>query len=175
MTELASPPTNQEIVKWIKRVNIGVLFLGLILLAVPVIGAWWISAIADDISGVTISNIRVVGPTNLCPGGRLFWSYDLIGSGSGLLEIDGTTYKAHPPSTVVFSETGRMVISEEVSEKVVDFWEVPLTHIDQETGESIPFPVGEFHRLIAVSSPTRSSVFAKEVISFSVLSDCNGG
>lgn len=143
-----------------------------VVIAVPIVGALWLSQVQSEVSSVNIDSIRVVGHGDLCPGERLFWSYDLIAAGSGLLEIDGTTYKAQPPSTVVFSNPNRMVMSDGILERVVDFWEVPLTHIDQETGESVPFPTGEFRRLIAVSSPTRSSVFATDRISFTVRSDC---
>jgi hypothetical protein len=81
--------------------------------------------------------------------------------------------KLRPPSTVVFSEPRKMVVAGDTKEKVIDYWRIPETHIDPQTGKTVPFPAGQYLRRISVSSPSRSSVIDVEEFEFSIREDCN--
>jgi hypothetical protein len=145
----------------------------IVVIGVPFVVVNWFSRTADVIDKVEISNVQILGGNELCPGERLSWSFDLTVRGTGNLDIDGTSYRVAPPSTIVFSNTRRMVVFGDLTERVVDSWLVPVTHINPANGEAEPFPAGRYLRLIAISSPSRSTIFTKAIVPFTVLAEAD--
>lgn len=61
---------------------------------------------ALKIDSITVSNPRVISPTNLCPGDELVVRYHLEVQGFGIVIADGATYFGGQP--VTFSESKRI-------------------------------------------------------------------
>jgi hypothetical protein len=153
-----------------------IIALLVVVISVPFLIYYWFAQTSDVIRDVEISNVQILGSNELCPGERLSWSFALTVTGTGNLDIDGTSYRISPPSTIVFSNTRRMVVFGDMQELVVDSWLVPVTRVNPASGEAEPFPSGSYLRLIAISSPSRSTIFTKAIVPFTVKAeaDCGG-
>lgn len=163
--------SNQEIIKWIKRVNIGILILALFLVGVPAVGSWWIARQLPAVSTVTIDNVTVVGATALCPGEPLIVEYDFHATGSGVLVRDSATWLVTPPKTMIYSTSRRFILDGPIDQHLRETWHVPASYLNYETEEIESLPSGSYRRHFAISSPSRSSVVAIASVEFTV-KDC---
>lgn len=164
----AAAQKDAELRKQIRRVNILLIAIFLIVLAIPLFVTWWVGRAYPSISTIEIENVQVIGPTDLCPGEVLTFAYDFHASGSGVLIRDATARYVEPPKTVIFSNSRRFIQDGPIDEHVIEAWHVPATYLDPETDEAAPVPVGRYYRHFAVSSPSRSTVIAIATVPFTV-------
>lgn len=171
MIDVTSPSGNQELIKWIKRVNIGIILLGLILVAVPTIGSWWVTRQLPIVNTVDIDNVRVVGASELCPGQPLVYAYSFHAAGSGVLVRDRVIWRVTPPRTLVYSTSRRFILSEPIDQELTEAWHIPTTYINPETDSEEVLPAADYRMIFAISSPTRSTVVDIESLQFVVRED----
>lgn len=164
--------SNQELIRWVKRVNVGVLVLAAILLAVPALGVWWVNRQLPIINTISIDNVRVLGATDLCPGEPLVVAYDFHAQGAGVLVRDWTAWYITPPKTVIFSASRRFILDGPIDQSLVETWHIPQRYHNYETDMMEPLPPGAYRRYLAISSPTRSSVIAIASVGFTIRHDC---
>ncbi len=131
-----------------------------------------IPAILTYRGGVRVSNLRAVGSTVLCPGDKLEVMYTLRASGAGVLVRDWTTWSIDPPSTKIFSTAERFIVEEKLEQHIKHAWSVPGQYLNAETDEMEPMPAGKYRRILAVSSPSRSSAMSKAGVDFEILPGC---
>jgi len=146
--------------------------LMVVVIAVPVVGAFWLARINEEIGGVAIDNARVIGESALCPGEKLIIVYDFHADGAGKLIEDGTAWRESPPKTVVYSVSGPFLLEGTIDQEVTLAWQVPTTYVNPATGIDEPLPPGVYRRLFSVSSASRSAVFAMAGVDFSIREDC---
>lgn len=127
--------------------------------------SWWNNRIS-------ISNLHIVGESELCGGDWLIVAYDLYVNGTGVLVRDASTERVSPPRTVIFSEPLRYSVTGPIREQVIRAWQVPREFLDFETGRMAPLPPGEYLRNVSVSSPGRSDTEDTESALFSIRSGC---
>lgn len=146
-----------------------------VVIAVPFVFSWWYERNAEVVHKATLSDIAIVGESAVCPGDLLTTRHLFTVSGSGILVADATTWRITPPMTVVFSEARRFIVEDDFSRIVYRSYEIPATIIDERTNQPVPIPPGRYKRILAVSSPSRSSVFSKQSAEFTVLpeEECN--
>lgn len=141
----------------------------LVVIAVPFVLSFWYERTTDIIRDATISDIAIVGESQLCPGDMLTTRHTFSVRGSGTLVADATTWRMTPPMTVVFSEARRFIVEDDFSRVVYRGYEIPATIIDERTQKPVPLEPGRYKRILAVSSPSRSGVFSKQSVEFTVL------
>ena len=143
-------------------------------IAVPVVVSWWIAKQTPFISTVSVDNVQAVSGTALCPGDVLLVSYDFHAKGAGVLVRDRTLWQLEPPpKTIIFSASRRFILTGPIDQHLTEAWHVPPTYRNPETDLFEPIPPGDYALLMAISSPSRSTVVAISSVSFSVRSDCN--
>jgi hypothetical protein len=164
---------DSEAVRQIKRLNLVLLFVFVVILAVPVAGAWWVSRQVPVVSTVSIDNVRITGASELCPGEPLTFSYDFHAKGAGVLVRDLTLWRqTPPPKTLIFSQSRRFILDGPIDQHLVERWTVPRTFFDYETERNELITPGEYRRYLAISSPSRSTVVAIVYVTFHVREDC---
>jgi hypothetical protein len=149
------------------------ILLLIIVIAVPVVASWWIARQTPFISTVSVDNVQLVGESALCPGEPLLVSYDFHAKGAGVLVRDRTLWQTTPPKTIIFSASRRFILTGPIDQHLTEAWHVPPTYRNPETDIYEPIPPGDYALLMAISSPSRSTVVAISSVSFSIRSDCN--
>lgn len=109
---------------------------------------WWQIQQAIKIDSIAVSNVRVVGPSSLCPGDRLVVRFDLDVQGFGILISDGTTYYEGQP--VTYSESRRIPGDGPAMLTLTDDWIVPA-HPDMMIHGSRGWIPGEYERLVTLA------------------------
>lgn len=173
MTDMTSPlNSNAEIIKWIRRANVGIVILAIVLVAVPALGSWWISRQLPIVDAVRIDNLKAESPTALCPGESLIISYDFHAKGEGVLVKDFTAWFVTPPKTMIFSMSRRFILDGPIDQHLVEAWTIPDSYFNYETERQEPLPAGKYRRYLAISSPSRSTVISIASMEFEIRSDC---
>lgn len=159
-----------------RRLNFTQWILGtllVIIIATPVVISWWIARQTPFISTVSVDSVQAVGETALCPGDPLVVTYDFHAKGAGVLVRDRTLWQLEPPpKTIIFSTSRRFILTGPIDQHLTEAWHVPPTYRNPETDLYEPIPPGDYALLMAISSPSRSTVVAISSVSFSVRSDC---
>lgn len=143
-----------------------------IVVVVPILVWWWISRENSILNEVVISDTHIVGQTDLCPGDSLKTAFRVRADGEGVIVIDRTIYKVTPPMTVIFSDSKRAILANDLTRDIVDVYVIPETYVDEFTGETMPFSEGTYKRLIALSSPRIAPVFTLGEATFKIRADC---
>lgn len=136
----------------------------------------WFASLLPNPPGasvVEISNLRAVGPTELCPGEILRYAYDISGDRSGVLDLDTTIWRVTPPAAVLYSMSRRVVLVEPINFEREDAWLVPVEGTDPLTLQRLQWLPGAYERRIAISTPSRNTQPAIAVLPFSIREDCN--
>lgn len=120
------------------------------------------------IGDITISQPVLLGPSELCPGDHLIYQFEWHGSGLGVLDFDATIWRVDPPLTDIFSDSLRDVLPGNSSQMRKVAWPVPYTYHDLATDSDVPLPPGNYERLIAITSPSRSLSSDAKAISFTI-------
>jgi hypothetical protein len=121
---------------------------------------------------VEVTDQRVLGPDVLCPGDTLTYQFRMAGAGSGVLDLDGSTWHQGTP-LASFGGTTRVVITGPFDKIITDSWIVPpLAHNLAGAGPQ-PWQPGQYQRNIAVSTTSRSSSPTIRTVNFSIGENCN--
>lgn len=130
----------------------------------------------SSISGVAvfeISQVRVTGPTDLCPGQTLDFEFDVIAKEVGTYNLWMSTWKVDPPpSTIIFSETEPFVIGSEREFPIQREWLVPATYEDKADNTFKPFAPGSYIRDISVTAEGRDTRNDPIQVTFTIRDDC---
>lgn len=172
MTKVEASQQQTDATKEIKRLNLILLLVFVVILAVPAIGAWWVSRQLPVVNTVDIENVNIVGESILCPGQPLITSYDFHAQGAGVLIRDWTLYNIDPPRTLIYSMSRRFILDGPVDQHLRETWHVPPTYLNYETENFEPLPPGKYRRFMAISSPSRSSVIDIVHVDFTISEEC---
>lgn len=164
--------SNQEVIKWVRRANVGILVLAFLILVIPAVGAWWIARQVPVVNTVSIDGMRVVGESALCPGDPLIVEYNFHAKGAGVLVRDWTSWLVTPPKTMIFSTSRRFILDGPIDQHLRETWHVPSLFLNHETEKMEPLPPGAYKRYLAISSPSRSSVVGIGSVEYSIREDC---
>lgn len=105
-----------------------------------------------------LSDVRVTGPVDLCPGETLDFEFDVIVKETGTYNLWMSTWKTEPPpSTIIFSEVQPFVIGSERSFPVTRKWLVPTIYEDPADSERKPMIPGTYIRDISVTAEGRNT------------------
>lgn len=123
-------------------------------------------------SVVTIQNVRAIGPTALCPGDTLRFSYEITGNEQGVLDVDHAIWRRTPPQTVVFSTARRVILIEPINYQRADAFRLATDMVDPLSLQPIVWTEGEYEHRIAISTPSRNTTPAIVSLPFEIRSDC---
>lgn len=144
----------------------------LLAILVIIVGTWillfLLNLFGKEIKNIEISNVRIVGPSALCPGEKLTIAFNLHADGTGKLVEDGTIWIEVPPKTVIYSETKPLLVDGLLEQEQTIAWLVPETYINPADLAELPLPAGEYKRIFAISSATDEDVFALDRVTFSI-------
>lgn len=105
-----------------------------------------------------LSDVRVTGPIDLCPGETLDFEFDVTVKETGTYNLWMSTWKTEPPpSTIIFSEVQPFVIGSERSFPVTRKWLVPTIYEDPADSERKPMIPGTYIRDISVTAEGRNT------------------
>lgn len=120
-----------------------------------------------------LSEPRLVGPTELCPGEALFFEMDATVTEAGVYRLAMSTWRVSPPpATYTFSEGLDMVIAESREFPIQILWTVPPTFDNLATGKAEPWPSGDYSRDVSVTATGRNTTSDPRQIRFSIREDC---
>lgn len=120
-----------------------------------------------------ISEIRVTGPVDLCPGEYLDYSFDMVVKEAGVYGLDISVFRTSPlPMIAVFSESQFFVIGSPRTFPVTRHWQIPERYEDKVTKENIEFIPGDYERSIAVGTTSSSTHPSTETLKFSIRDGC---
>lgn len=158
-----------------KRLNVlqyVVIALLVVVIVVPFVWTWWLTSQLPVVSTVSIDNVQMHSPSELCPGEALVISYDFHAKGAGILIRDWTLWNIDPPKTVIFSTARRFILDGPIDQHLTETWHIPRTYLNHETETMEPLPPGSYKRYLAISSPSRSTVVAITSVEFTVKENC---
>jgi hypothetical protein len=170
--EAAQDKTDADFRRQIKRINIMLLIVLVVLIVGPTLITWWAARQYPAISTISITDLAVSGKTELCPGEPLVWTYDFHAAGAGTLVRDKTLWSVEPPRTKIFSTREYFILEGQIDQHLTESWHIPATYINPETDMREPLPPGEYKRLLSISSPSRSTVVAIASVYFTVKEGC---
>jgi len=148
----------------------------LLIILIIIVGTWllglFFSIFGKEIKRIDIDDVRIVGPSALCPGENLTIAFKLEADGTGKLVEDATVWVEVPPKTVIYSSSKPMLVDGLLEQEQTIAWEVPETYIDSATLEESPLPPGPYRRIFWISSETDEGVFALDRVLFSIRDNC---
>lgn len=122
-----------------------------------------------------LSDIRVTGPTDLCPGDSLKFEFDVTVKEVGVYSLFMSTWKTSPPpSTIIFSELQPFVIGSERSFPIIREWEIPYSYQDPADSKDTPMVPGEYIRDISVIAEGRDTKSTPLQVLFTIRDGCPG-
>lgn len=124
-------------------------------------------------SALVISEVRVTGPTDLCPGDTLDFEFDVVAKEIGTYNLWMSTWKVDPPpSTIIFSEFQAFVVGSERSFPIVRQWRVPEMYNDPADSVDKPLAEGAYIRDISITAEGRDTRNDPLQVKFNVKRDC---
>lgn len=120
-----------------------------------------------------LSDIRVTGPTNLCPGETLDFEFDVTVKEVGTYNLWMSTWKTDPPpAVVIFSETQPFVVGSTRFFPIARKWLIPTSYNDP--GDSVDKPLipGTYFRDISVTAEGKNTNNDPKQVEFRIRSDC---
>lgn len=119
------------------------------------------------------SDVRVTGPTDLCPGQTLDFAFDVTVDEVGTYNLWMSTWKVDPPpSVIIFSETEPFVIGSKRNFPIARKWVVPQIYEDKADNEYKPFAPGSYFRDISITAEGRDTRNDPLQVKFTVRDDC---
>lgn len=159
-----------------KRLNIlqyVIVVLLTVVIVVPFVWTWWLTRQLPVVNTVSIDNVRLLSPSELCPGDAAIYAYSFHAKGAGVLIRDRVLWRLDPPpKTMVFSASRRFIITEPIDQELTEAWRVPVTYVNPETDASELLPPGNYRLIFAISSPSRSTVVSIAAVEFVVKEGC---
>lgn len=169
--EYGSPESLQQREKANARAR-ALMWIGIVICAVLSVSWLWQQLTKPEISSVTISDVRAVGLTQLCPGDNLVYDYKLTARGSGLLVRDHTIWRTVPPRTLVFSDFERFIVEEPVTQSLTETYVIPKLFVDPATAQPAVLKPGDYRLLLSISSPGDKSVLDVDHVDFTIKDGC---
>lgn len=152
------------------------------LLGVPVITlllAYGISLMTGQRAGISgtsvfeLSEVRVTGSTDLCPGMTLDFEFDVIAKEIGTYNLWMSTWKTNPPpAIIIFSETEPFVIGSEREFLIQRQWLVPSAYEDKTDNSFKSLSPGSYIRDISVTAEGRDTRNDPIQVAFYIRPDC---
>lgn len=110
---------------------------------------WWRISQAIKIDRIAVSNVRLIGPSAVCPGDHLTTRYDLDVQGFGIIITDGATYRDGQPIT--YSQSQRVPADGPATLVLTDDWIVP-PQPDMMVHGSREWLPGDYERLVTLAA-----------------------
>lgn len=133
---------------------------------------FWLNPRAGE-SVFVLSNLRVTGSTELCPGDTLDFVFDVDVKEVGTYNLFMSTWKVDPPpSTIIFSEDQPFVIGSPRSFPIPRKWAVPAVYVDPADSVEKPMLPGDYTRDIDVKAEGRDTENEPLIVYFRVRKDC---
>jgi hypothetical protein len=159
-----------------KKFNKYFLLIFMAFLALLIIGGINYTQILNPQAGKTLFTLgdpTVSGPSDLCPGESLDFSFDVAVQEKGTYVLDMSTWKVDPPpATIIFSEGDRMVVGGNRSFPITRKWVVPSTYIDPSTNEKVTWRSGNYLRDISVTAGGKNVESSTKGIPFTIRENC---
>lgn len=120
-----------------------------------------------------LSEVRVTGPTELCPGDTLDFEFDVNVKEVGTYNLWMSTWKVDPPpSTIIFSEFQPFVIGSPRQFLIPRKWRVPTNYVDPADSTEKPLLPGAYTRDISVTAEGRDTRNHPLLVAFNIKKDC---
>lgn len=123
---------------------------------------------------VHLSALEATGPTELCPGDTLNYTFTLAADVDAVVAVDGAVYRLSEPTGIAaWSETRRMILPAGATTTLQARWFVPTRYWDWATGAERIFQAGDYLRVLAVGTTTRNTAPEIRALAFTVREDCS--
>jgi hypothetical protein len=119
-----------------------------------------------------IDGLQRTSPLIVCPGDTINFQFNVEAKEIGTYNLYMSTWKANPPSTIIFSEIQPFVISSLRSFTITRKWLVPQTYIDPATNEEISITPGDYTRDVSVTAVGRNTNNKPLQVMFTVKKGC---
>lgn len=145
----------------------------LIIVAWILVSSWMFFNPQAGRSVFVLSDIRITGPTDLCPGDSLKFEFDVTVKSTGVYNLFMSTWKVDPPpSTVIFSELQPFVIGSPRAFPIVREWKIPVTYKDPANNIDTPMFPGRYIRDISVTAEGRDTRSTPLQVPFTIREGC---
>lgn len=126
-----------------------------------------------NVTEVSVSEARILGDNQLCPGDVLRIHVHLSAKGSGVI-ISDTSVESVTTNTVVATEEGkRYPFSDSLEQDIPFLWTVPRTYFNPATGVIEAFPPDDYMRNISFTARgSDSTLFDMASLHFTVPESC---
>lgn len=164
--------SQHSLIRHAKRVVVFFLiFLAAILANVLIIFFYFGPSVAPSV--FILSEIRMNGPTDLCPGDTLDFEFDVTVKEEGTYNLFMSTWKVDPPpSTIIFSELQPFVIGSQRSFSIPREWKIPVVYEDPANNVRVPMLPGAYIRDISVTAEGRNTKNKPLQVFFNIKKDC---
>jgi hypothetical protein len=152
----------------LKKMNLYVAAIIVFSLAFPIVYTLVANRNIQKVEFASVDNAMIIGPTDLCLGGKLNFTYDVHVKGRGILIRDVTTWRVDPPKTVIFADTRRSILLEEIDQHLQESYRIPYYFKNYETGDFERLSPGNYERRFALSTPNDQRIFSSITIPFSI-------
>lgn len=127
--------------------------------------------VADGV--IRLEELQVEGPSEVCPGDTLQYSYTIRTVVDVVAAIDAATYRdSDPVGLTAWSDTRRLVMPAGASSRIAQSWFVPTRYYDWVSGVETEMQPGQYRRIIAVGTVIRNTLPHIQSVQFTVKEDC---
>jgi len=154
------------------RANVFWLFVITALFSSAWLWLWWSPAPLGK-PLFTVSNLAIVGSSDLCPGDALHLRNTVIVSQAGVVELDVTVWATEPRRMILGRPTQRMVVGQERQWPVE--WQLPLptTYVNPRTAQMEALQPGDYFLVMAITTVSQNTQASMGTVSFTIREGCN--
>lgn len=132
----------------------------------------WAIYRASTMPTVVLSQPVIAGPTALCPGETLDYSFIMSVSRAALVELKTSVQRLEPGTRISYARLQEFDFDEATDMNFVRHWVVPNGYADPVTGQEITWPPGDYAQITIANVAGRGDTSEIQV-GFSIREDCN--
>lgn len=118
---------------------------------------------------ITVTDVKTIGPTSLCPGDMLNYQYSLHVDGSGAVDVDASIWSIDPPQTAIYSMPLRAIFTGPTDTLVKETW---LISPDLTARQVAAWHPGRYERRLAFRNVYEATQPKVITVYFSIRADC---
>lgn len=134
----------------------------------------WGAYRAATLPTVTLSDPQLLGPTNLCPGETLDYTFVMVVSREALIELKTSVQKLQPDARISYARLQEFSFEEATKLEFVRHWVTPPTYSDPVSGTEVAWEPGPYEQITIANVAGRGKV-SEIRVPFSIRESCRGG
>ena len=158
-----------------RRITMYKILVVLLAIAFLAINGYSLYKASESVPLLSFSHIEVVEPvgeTALCPGDTLTYRLSVDANGPSVLTVDSTIWNRDTQQIVMFGNAIRLVVPKKYEDTIDVRWEIPSMVAVADSPEKVPWPAGNYQRVMAAGTTSRASIPAFVQMPFTIREDC---